>query len=191
MKYGVLEGRPTDETGCGSWEISASQTQGLAADQSAGSRSLCSAFCDFKFGCPPAMAAGGGAEANNDSVAGLTQEKTDSTMGAGGSSQWKEITDESHAADPHHGTTAAASVELADRDDAAAERGAAAGTTTTTYKVYKRRWFGLVQLTLLNIIVSWDVRIHPLPFPTPHLPYRDGIGGLGVAPGFLKRGGQD
>lgn len=25
------------------------------------------------------------------------------------------------------------------------------------YKVYKRRWFGLVQLTLSNIIVSWDV----------------------------------
>ena len=25
------------------------------------------------------------------------------------------------------------------------------------YKVYKRRWFGLVQLILLNIIVSWDV----------------------------------
>ncbi|KAI1444414.1 MFS general substrate transporter [Annulohypoxylon stygium] len=25
-----------------------------------------------------------------------------------------------------------------------------------TYKVYKRRWFGLVQITLLNIIVSWD-----------------------------------
>lgn len=27
----------------------------------------------------------------------------------------------------------------------------------TTYKVYKRRWFGLFQLALLNIIVSWDV----------------------------------
>lgn len=27
----------------------------------------------------------------------------------------------------------------------------------TVYKVYKRRWFGLVQLALLNIIVSWDV----------------------------------
>lgn len=27
------------------------------------------------------------------------------------------------------------------------------------YKVYKRRWFGLVQLTLLNIIVSWDVSV--------------------------------
>lgn len=28
---------------------------------------------------------------------------------------------------------------------------------SVVYKVYKRRWFGLVQLTLLNIIVSWDV----------------------------------
>lgn len=25
------------------------------------------------------------------------------------------------------------------------------------YKVYKRRWFGLLQIVLLNIIVSWDV----------------------------------
>ncbi|KAK4154970.1 major facilitator superfamily domain-containing protein [Chaetomidium leptoderma] len=32
--------------------------------------------------------------------------------------------------------------------------GAAAGGIE--YKVYKRRWFGLVQLTLLNVIVSWD-----------------------------------
>lgn len=30
------------------------------------------------------------------------------------------------------------------------------------YKVYKRRWFGLVQLVLLNIIVSWDVGVHSL-----------------------------
>lgn len=27
------------------------------------------------------------------------------------------------------------------------------------YKVYKRRWFGLAQLTLLNIIISWDVSV--------------------------------
>ncbi|KAI0553872.1 major facilitator superfamily domain-containing protein [Xylaria curta] len=26
----------------------------------------------------------------------------------------------------------------------------------TAYKVYKRRWFGLAQLTLINIVVSWD-----------------------------------
>lgn len=26
------------------------------------------------------------------------------------------------------------------------------------YKVYKRRFFGLAQLVLLNIVVSWDVR---------------------------------
>lgn len=29
--------------------------------------------------------------------------------------------------------------------------------TTTTYKVYKRRFIGLAQLVLLNIVVSWDV----------------------------------
>jgi hypothetical protein len=26
-----------------------------------------------------------------------------------------------------------------------------------TYRTYKRRWFGLLQLILLNIVVSWDV----------------------------------
>lgn len=29
--------------------------------------------------------------------------------------------------------------------------------TVPTYKVYKRRFFGLLQLVLLNIIISWDV----------------------------------
>jgi hypothetical protein len=39
------------------------------------------------------------------------------------------------------------------------------------YKVYRRRWFGLAQLVLLNIVVSWDVCISiqppsvPPPFP--------------------------
>lgn len=33
---------------------------------------------------------------------------------------------------------------------------------STGYKVYKRRWFGLIQLVLLNIVVSWDVRYAPL-----------------------------
>lgn len=28
--------------------------------------------------------------------------------------------------------------------------------TLEFFKVYKRRWFGLIQLTLLNIVVSWD-----------------------------------
>lgn len=35
------------------------------------------------------------------------------------------------------------------------------------YKVYRRRYFGLFQLVLLNIIVSWDVSsAHILYFPT-------------------------
>jgi FLVCR family MFS transporter 7 len=32
------------------------------------------------------------------------------------------------------------------------------------YRVYKRRWFGLFQLVLLNIIVSWDVSLFDLEF---------------------------
>jgi hypothetical protein len=31
------------------------------------------------------------------------------------------------------------------------------------YKTYKRRWFGLFQLILLNIVVSWDVGIPEAP----------------------------
>ena len=31
-------------------------------------------------------------------------------------------------------------------------------TSAPVYKTYKRRWFGLVQLVLLNIVVSWNVR---------------------------------
>ena len=30
---------------------------------------------------------------------------------------------------------------------------------TEVYKVYRQRWFGMIQLVLLNIIVSWDVSI--------------------------------
>lgn len=46
------------------------------------------------------------------------------------------------------------------------------------YKVYKRRWFGLVQLTLLNIIVSWDVSAYffpPLFRPVLHYLSASGI----------------
>ncbi|KAF6830734.1 major facilitator superfamily transporter [Colletotrichum plurivorum] len=55
----------------------------------------------------------------------------------------------------HDGETAAS------RDGAAAASGAGDDNsvlegTTTEYRTYKRRWFGLAQLTLLNVIVSWD-----------------------------------
>jgi hypothetical protein len=35
--------------------------------------------------------------------------------------------------------------------------GSVAPGTSTGYRTYKRRWFGFVQLTLMNIMVSWDV----------------------------------
>jgi FLVCR family MFS transporter 7 len=37
----------------------------------------------------------------------------------------------------------------------------------TEFKTYKRRWFGLIQLVLLNIIVSWDVSILSIPSVQP------------------------
>lgn len=38
------------------------------------------------------------------------------------------------------------------------ERGGMRGDAgPVVYKVYKRRWFGLAQLVLLNVVVSWDV----------------------------------
>lgn len=40
-------------------------------------------------------------------------------------------------------------------------RGGDGHVDATVYKVYKRRWFGLVQLVLLNIVVSWDVSSLP------------------------------
>ena len=36
------------------------------------------------------------------------------------------------------------------------------------YRVYKRRWFGLMQLVLMNIIVSWDVS-QSFPYALPQL----------------------
>lgn len=42
--------------------------------------------------------------------------------------------------------------------NAVVEDEAAPVTESVVYKVYTIRWFGLMQLVLLNIVVSWDVR---------------------------------
>lgn len=39
--------------------------------------------------------------------------------------------------------------------------GSVANGTATEYRTYKRRWIGLVVLTLMNIVISWDVRQNP------------------------------
>jgi hypothetical protein len=31
------------------------------------------------------------------------------------------------------------------------------GVSTVTYKLYKRRWIGLIQLVLLNMLFGWNV----------------------------------
>ena len=53
-------------------------------------------------------------------------------------------------------------VELAERKTDGAE-GEDVVQEGRVYKTYKRRWFGLVQLVLLNIVVSWDVRWYLIP----------------------------
>ncbi|KAK5626192.1 hypothetical protein RRF57_001907 [Xylaria bambusicola] len=53
------------------------------------------------------------------------------------------------------GSDSVASTERIENiDEAGAGEGDEAGEMV--YRVYKRRWFGLVQLTLLNLVVSWD-----------------------------------
>jgi hypothetical protein len=47
--------------------------------------------------------------------------------------------------------------------------GSVADAESTEYRVYKRRWFGLVQLTLMNIIVSWGVSTYISLHQTHHL----------------------
>jgi hypothetical protein len=50
-----------------------------------------------------------------------------------------------------------AEYEDAVRNDGPSIAEATHGGPQIEYRVYKRRWFGLIQLILLNIIVSWDV----------------------------------
>jgi hypothetical protein len=50
-------------------------------------------------------------------------------------------------------------------NDASVER--TGGPGAGEFKVYKRRWFGVVQVVLLNIIVSWDVSVGVLPATGP------------------------
>lgn len=49
--------------------------------------------------------------------------------------------------------------ERGDENGDAEGDGPVEGQGHREYRVYKRRWFGLVQLTLMNIVVSWDVSI--------------------------------
>jgi hypothetical protein len=71
-------------------------------------------------------------------------------------------TESSASADPSALSEVTSNDGLLSEEDGAGEgaRGVEGRHTAhgaTTYKVYKRRWFGLFQLALLNIIVSWDV----------------------------------
>ncbi|KAK4643435.1 hypothetical protein QC761_408180 [Podospora bellae-mahoneyi] len=52
--------------------------------------------------------------------------------------------------------TVATTRDTAEKADAGSGGASVSAAEMVEYKVYRRRWFGLVQLTLLNVIVSWD-----------------------------------
>lgn len=52
-------------------------------------------------------------------------------------------------------------------NDTNGDESVAAGDAPIQYRTYKRRWFGLLQLVLMNIVVSWDVSIHLKTLITP------------------------
>jgi hypothetical protein len=56
----------------------------------------------------------------------------------------------------HSGESSSTTVQ-GHSDGSVAEHNHLMSGRTQRFKVYKRRWFGLLQLTLMNIIVSWDV----------------------------------
>ena len=97
----------------------------------------------------------GGESSHNDSRDSLQSMKSDKPMM--GTSDDKSTLDgqEDRLAEGNPNTY----LELADspvESNRNVER-AAASQSGPVYKVYKRRFFGLAQLVLLNIVVSWDV----------------------------------
>lgn len=112
------------------------------------------------------------ARSRADSNEGLAKSQTNATaqsVEAGTIDYMEDLTElnsgddllaEEHAGERHGG-----GARIRGTDGAADERfgsGSAEGHEgAREFKVYKRRWFGLVQLVLLNIIVSWDVSVLP------------------------------
>ncbi|KAL8734791.1 MAG: hypothetical protein Q9181_003035 [Wetmoreana brouardii] len=99
------------------------------------------------------------------------REEQESLLGRG--IEWEEMADRGannkHSAamddEPRHFTDA----ELVPGADGAPDM-QENGRELPVYRVYKRRWFGLMQLVLMNIIVSWDVS--PLRNSLPYLVHR-------------------
>ncbi|TPX10170.1 uncharacterized protein E0L32_001367 [Thyridium curvatum] len=76
--------------------------------------------------------------------------------GAGADGDAIELADRSHRQWPFFGHSKGRGGGRGATSNVNVTAVAADGSSAVFYKVYKRRWFGLIQLTLLNVIVSWD-----------------------------------
>jgi len=72
---------------------------------------------------------------------------------------WAKMDDSTTPGSPGKGTPTQVDSgdELMTLDTQGSRSDAAMIEAPGRYRVYKIRWFGLIQLVLLNIIVSWDV----------------------------------
>ena len=78
--------------------------------------------------------------------------------------EWTEMSNMGGSSSSDNGDTNVATAYSITHDrgqsssqDALTEHEAAPVAEPVVYKVYRIRWFGLMQLVLLNIVVSWDV----------------------------------
>lgn len=103
-------------------------------------------------------------QAGDDCRASQTQSK-DSSYELEQSDTLREVTSEDELLPEEEGTSTARGGQQHDQQGQQYDRAPPGeGCGRPRYKVYKRRWFGVVQLVLLNTIVSWDVSAGDLPF---------------------------
>ncbi|KAF9876184.1 hypothetical protein CkaCkLH20_06127 [Colletotrichum karsti] len=92
-------------------------------------------------------------DSNNSSTDAAAEKKTAAMPSHNG---FGKLGDDEHDLHARNGAPTAARGVAADGEDDDDDNNSVLEGTATEYRTYKRRWFGLAQLTLLNIIVSWD-----------------------------------
>ncbi|RWA03705.1 hypothetical protein EKO27_g11401 [Xylaria grammica] len=89
---------------------------------------------------------------DQDEMRGRDRKDNSSFKGARKDGHQRLASDADDDFEPRDGSVA--TTEVIENSGAAAGQGDEG--PGTVYKVYKRRWFGLAQLTLINLVISWD-----------------------------------
>ena len=90
---------------------------------------------------------------SNEDWMEMAQLERGATQGTGDKGQFSNV--EGHYTDGERLAESSTARSMGDGDELPLANGTRGDRVE--YKVYKIRWFGLTQLILLNIVVSWDV----------------------------------